>query len=57
LKRAIERHLVSPLSSLISTGQIEPGDSIAVTLLPDGSDLTFSKETPETQPGSSSEQD
>jgi ATP-dependent Clp protease ATP-binding subunit ClpA len=44
IKRAIERHLVSPLSSLISTGQIDPGDSVIVTVIPDGSGLTFSKE-------------
>jgi len=44
LKRAIERHLVFPLSSLISTGQIDPGESITVSMLTDGSGLVFSKD-------------
>jgi ATP-dependent Clp protease ATP-binding subunit ClpB len=44
LKRAIERHLAFPQSSLISTGQIDPGESITVSLLSDGSGLVFSKD-------------
>jgi len=44
LKRSLERHLVAPLSSLISTGQIEPGESVTVSVLPDGNGLDFSKE-------------
>jgi ATP-dependent Clp protease ATP-binding subunit ClpA len=44
LKRAIERHLVSAVSSLISTGQINSGESITVSLAPDGSGLVFSKD-------------
>ena len=32
LKRAIERHLVFPLSSLMATDQIYPGDSVMVEL-------------------------
>jgi len=31
LKRAIERHLVQPLSNLMASGQIQRGDSIRVT--------------------------
>src|SRR5437762_2484349 len=30
LKRAIERHLVQPLASLVASGQVQQGDSIAV---------------------------
>jgi ATP-dependent Clp protease ATP-binding subunit ClpA len=44
LKRAIERHLVSPLSSLISTGQVGSGDSLRVDVAAEGSGLVFSKE-------------
>jgi len=44
LKRAIEHHLVRPLSNLISTGQIGPGESVTVALSPDGSELNFSKD-------------
>ena len=47
LKRAIERHLVFPLSSLISTGQIEPNEIVGVGVLEDGSGLTFSKDEAE----------
>jgi ATP-dependent Clp protease ATP-binding subunit ClpB len=43
-KRAIERHLVFPLSSLISTGQIVPGESVIVSLSADGTALAFSKD-------------
>jgi ATP-dependent Clp protease ATP-binding subunit ClpA len=44
LKRAIERHLVFPLSNLISPGQIGPGESVIVSISADGSRLTFSKD-------------
>jgi len=44
LKRAIERHLVFPLSNLIATGQIGVGDVIKIDLGPSGSKLVFSKE-------------
>jgi ATP-dependent Clp protease ATP-binding subunit ClpB len=32
LKRALERFVVYPLSSLIATGQVKPGDSVAVDI-------------------------
>jgi ATP-dependent Clp protease ATP-binding subunit ClpB len=44
LKRAIERHLVYPLSNLIATGQIGLGDVIKIDLAPSGGKLNFSKE-------------
>jgi len=44
LKRAIERHLVFPLSSLISSGQVQAGDAIDVNLANDGRSLIFTKE-------------
>ena len=44
LKRAIERHLVFPLSSLLSTGQIDPGESVTVSVSSDGIGLLFSKD-------------
>jgi ATP-dependent Clp protease ATP-binding subunit ClpA len=44
LKRAIERYLILPLSSLISTGQIDPGESVTVTVSADGALLSFSKD-------------
>ena len=44
LKRAIERHLVYPLSNLIATAQIGMGDVIKIDLGPSGDKLTFSKE-------------
>jgi ATP-dependent Clp protease ATP-binding subunit ClpB len=43
LKRAIERFLVYPLSSLVATGQIGLGDLVQVGL--DGTKLTFSKKS------------
>src|SRR5216117_471720 len=43
LKRAIERHLVYPLSNLIATGQIGLGDVIKIDL-GSGDKLSFSKE-------------
>src|SRR6185436_4368302 len=44
LKRAIERHLVYPVSNLIATGQIGLGDVIKIDLSRDGDRLIFSKE-------------
>src|SRR5438132_261756 len=44
LKRAIERHLVYPMSNLIATGQIGLGDVIKIDLAPSAAKLTFSKE-------------
>jgi ATP-dependent Clp protease ATP-binding subunit ClpB len=44
LKRAIERHLVYPISNLISTGQIGMGDVIKIDLGSAGDKLVFSKE-------------
>jgi len=37
LKRAIERHLVRPLASLVASGQVHQGDSIAVDCIGDSS--------------------
>ncbi len=45
LKRAVERHLVSPISSLLATGQIEFGDLVTVDYAPEISKLKFRKET------------
>jgi ATP-dependent Clp protease ATP-binding subunit ClpA len=47
LKRAIERHLVFPLSSLMSTAQVSIGDIVTVDLAPDGQSLIFTKEAQE----------
>jgi ATP-dependent Clp protease ATP-binding subunit ClpB len=44
LKRAIERHLVFPLSNLIATGQIGLGDLVIIDYDAAGSKLTFAKE-------------
>ena len=44
LKRAIERHLVFPLSNLIATGQINQTDVIKVDLSSEGDKLTFLRE-------------
>jgi ATP-dependent Clp protease ATP-binding subunit ClpA len=44
LKRAIERHLVFPLSNLIATGQIGVGDVIKIDIGPLSEKLSFSKE-------------
>jgi len=44
LKRAIERHLVSPISNLMATGQIGLGDVIKIDLDASGDKLVFSKE-------------
>ena len=42
LKRAIERIMVQPLSNLIATGQVRPGDLIRIDS--GGSELTFHRE-------------
>lgn len=44
LKRAIERHLVFPLSNLIATGQIELGDLVRADLDREKSKLRFTRE-------------
>jgi len=44
LKRAIERHLVYPISNLIATGQIGLGDVIKIDVSASGEKLVFSKE-------------
>jgi ATP-dependent Clp protease ATP-binding subunit ClpA len=43
LKRAIERHVVIPLSSLIASGQIAPGDDVVVDCPVHSEALVFSK--------------
>lgn len=43
LKRAIERHLVIPLSNLIATKQIEIGDMVCVDVDESGRELCFKK--------------
>jgi ATP-dependent Clp protease ATP-binding subunit ClpB len=43
LRRAIEHHIVIPLSSLIASGQIAPGDDVLVDCLAHAEALTFSK--------------
>lgn len=43
LKRAIERHLVIPLSNLIATRQIEIGDVVCVDVDETGQELCFKK--------------
>ena len=44
LKRAIERHLVYPLSNLIATGQIHQGDIVRIDLSVENQKLVFSRE-------------
>lgn len=44
LKRSIERLLVQPLSNLIATAQIRPGDLIRVEWRPDSAELAFTCE-------------
>ena len=44
LKRAIERHLVYPISNLIATGQIGRDDVVKIDLVATGDKLTFAKE-------------
>src|SRR5262245_32771552 len=52
LKRAIERYLVFPLSSLIATGQIDAGDRIRIDLAPSGNGLVFFKDEAKSTPPS-----
>ncbi len=51
LKRAIERHLVFPLSSLMSTAQVGLGDFVNVDLGTDEHSLVFTKEEKERSVG------
>jgi ATP-dependent Clp protease ATP-binding subunit ClpA len=44
LKRAIERHLVYPLSSLLATGQVRMGDLVTIDLDHRKTELIFSRE-------------
>jgi ATP-dependent Clp protease ATP-binding subunit ClpB len=44
LKRSIERHLVFPISNLLTTGQLELGDMVTIDYDPECSRLTFTKE-------------
>jgi ATP-dependent Clp protease ATP-binding subunit ClpB len=46
LKRALERHLVLPLASLISTEQILSGDTVVADNLPGEKELMFTKSAP-----------
>jgi ATP-dependent Clp protease ATP-binding subunit ClpA len=43
LKRALERHLVIPLSNLIATGQVEAGDAVRVDVDTRARELCFRK--------------
>ena len=44
LKRAVDRHLVHPLSNLIATGQVRGGDLLRIDYNPALSALTFFKD-------------
>jgi ATP-dependent Clp protease ATP-binding subunit ClpA len=44
LKRAIERYLVFPLSSLMATSQVITGDAVSVDMSADSRSLVFTKE-------------
>jgi ATP-dependent Clp protease ATP-binding subunit ClpA len=44
LKRAVDRHMVHPLSNLIATGQLRGGDLLRVDFNPAGGTLTFFKD-------------
>ena len=57
LKRAIERHLVFPLSNLLATQQINLGDYITVDFDAETSKLTFAKEERGALVGSRAEQE
>jgi len=45
IKRAIERHLTLPISSLMATGQINLGDHVEVGLAATGNKLAFERKT------------
>ena len=57
LKRAIERYLVYPLSSLMSTGQVGLGDLVNVDVGSDGQNLVFSKHEEQKTNGGSGDAD
>jgi ATP-dependent Clp protease ATP-binding subunit ClpA len=44
LKRAVDRHMVHPLSNLIATGQVSGGDLLRVDFSPETGALTFFKD-------------
>ena len=44
LKRAIERHVVSPFAKLLATGQVRSGDVLCIDRCPGENRLTFLKE-------------
>jgi len=44
LKRAIERHVVSPFAKLLATGQVRSGDVLCIDRYPGENGLTFLKE-------------
>jgi ATP-dependent Clp protease ATP-binding subunit ClpB len=50
LKRAIERHLVHPLSNLMATGQVRGGDLIRIDYDAGEQELTFFKEAEDMPP-------
>jgi ATP-dependent Clp protease ATP-binding subunit ClpA len=50
LKRAIERHVVVPISSLLASGQILAGDTVTADVPPDGHELLFTKLKPTLRP-------
>ena len=50
LKRAVERHLVQPLSNLMATGQAQDGDRVVVDFEPGRARLSFFKESRESAP-------
>jgi ATP-dependent Clp protease ATP-binding subunit ClpB len=45
LKRAIERHVVSPLARLLATEQVRPGDVLLIDRHPDEKGLAFLRDT------------
>jgi ATP-dependent Clp protease ATP-binding subunit ClpB len=49
LRRAIERHVVVPLSGLMSTGQLEAGDTVTIDLAENGTELIFTKDEREAE--------
>jgi ATP-dependent Clp protease ATP-binding subunit ClpA len=50
IKRAIERHVVVPISSLLASGQISAGDTVTADVQADGHELVFTKMTPILRP-------
>jgi ATP-dependent Clp protease ATP-binding subunit ClpB len=47
LKRAIERHVVSPLARLLGTAQLRPGDTLVIDRHPGENGLAFLKDKEE----------